>query len=192
MKYIYNKVYDEDVFLYNEFVLLDDNNIPISRKDKQFKRHTSALHKLSQFVVDRMHSIIRTYDMAESIVIDKYLSEKMSNVSNNIELMNPDGTALLINISADCDNNILRRPKLKLSAVDYQLVDKIYPNYILERRLENISLINTQYVMYIKHSLKNAIAELIEDGHTDKKFRLDVTDNILNIVTDNILTNYMK
>ena len=77
VKYIYNKVYDEDVFLYNEFILLTDDNLPMSRKDRQFKRHTSALHKLSQFVVDRMYSIIRTYDVAEAGIVNKYLSENM-------------------------------------------------------------------------------------------------------------------
>lgn len=192
VKYIYNKVYDEDVFLYNEFILLTDDNLPMGRKDRQFKRHTSALHKLSQFVVDRMYSIIRTYDVVEAGIVDKYLSENMDRVSGNFELMNPDGTALLINISADYDNYILRNVKLKLAAVDYQSSDKIFPNNVLERRLENINLLDDHIVMYIKHSLKNALDELINNDYADDKFKLDITHNILNIVTDSILEKYLK
>lgn len=51
MKYIHNKVYNEDVFLYNEFVLLDDNNLPFSVKpDKEFKQYTWELYIRSRFV----------------------------------------------------------------------------------------------------------------------------------------------
>ena len=73
MKYIYNRVYDEDVFLYNEFIIFDDNNLPMSRKDKIFKQYTSILHEHARFVVDRMYSIIRTYFFVCAIFLKKSL-----------------------------------------------------------------------------------------------------------------------
>ena len=98
----------------------------------------------------------------------------------------------MINISADYDNYILRNVKLKLAAVDYQSSDKIFPNNVLERRLENINLLDDHIVMCIKHSLKNALDELINNDYADDKFKLDITHNILNIVTDSILEKYLK
>jgi hypothetical protein len=101
MKYMHNKVYNEDVFLYNEFILLDDNNLPLSRKDKEFKSYTQALHIRSRFVVDRMYSIVRTYDDMEAIAINEYLNKKLGSTLTNFELINQDGTALLIRITGN-------------------------------------------------------------------------------------------
>ena len=192
MIYIYNRVYDEDVFLYNEFIIFDDNNLPMSRKDKIFKQYTSILHKHARFVVDRMYSIIRAYDIPDATIINEYLSKTLGNSEMNFELMNSDGTALLINIIGTYDNCILRDGKLHISAIDYKANDTIYPNNVLERRLENINLLDGHITSYIKYFLIHSIDELISKKYVSDTFKLDINHNILNVVTDNILCKYLK
>lgn len=192
MKYIYNRVYDEDVFLYNEFIIFDDNNLPLSRKNKEFKQYTQALHIRSRFVVDRMYSIVRTYDDTEAITINEYLNKKLGSTLTNFELINQDGTALLIRITGNYNGNILQDGKLFLATVDYKSNDTIYPNKILERRLENISLLDEHTISYIKHFLMHSIEELVNKNYTKQTFKIDINHRVLNIVIDNILEKYLK